>query len=229
MTKTNNKPIHVVIPAYEEEKNIGWVIERLKRLNLDLEIWVIDDGSKDGTAEKARKAGAKVVKHFVNLGQWAALRTGFVLALLNEAKTIVSIDADRQHDPRDLLRLVGTLNGENDDLVIGSRFLRTEKPNMLRHRKLGILFFNKLIEIMTKCKLTDCTSGYRAYKADVIQKILGMLREEQYGSLEFIAKIVRQKAKIKEIPIKARTNTSSKKGELRYGYNLFRTILKELL
>lgn len=229
MKTVGEKPVHVIIPAYEEEKSIGRVVEGLKRLNLDLEVWVVDDGSKDGTAEEARKAGGRVIRHFVNLGQWAALRTGFTAAIMEGAEILVSIDADGQHDPGDLPRLVETINGNDVDLAIGSRFMEANGPDMPRYRRWGIHFFNKLMETSFKCRLTDCTSGYKAYKADLIKKMLPASRENQYGALEFIANAVKLKAKITEVPIKSIKNISSKKGNLRYGYNLLRTVIKSIL
>ena len=223
-----DKSIHVVIPAYMEENNIVHVVEELKRLNMGLKIWVVDDGSRDKTAKKARMTGAEVLRHSLNLGQWAALRTGFIIAIMEGAEILVSIDADGQHDPRDLPELVQPiLNGEAD-VVIGSRFLNAEKPKMANYRYYGIKVFNWLIKVMTGKRLTDCTCGYKAYTAEAIRKLLPYLRENQYGALEFIIKTMKQKFRVLEKPIKTKNNTVSRKGKLRYGYHLLRTIIKEL-
>jgi len=228
MIKTrNDKSIYVFIPACNEERKIGEVIEGLGELDLNLKIHVIDDGSVDGTKKSARKAGAIVVGHPVNLGQWAALRTGFAISLMERADVMVSIDADGQHDPRDLQRLVEPiLNGEAD-IIIGSRFLNGDTPNMPKYRYAGIKVFNKLVEIMTRESLTDCLSGYKAYDMSMIRKIMPYLEENQYGALEFLIKALRHGAKVIEKPIEIKPNAKSQKGKLRYGYNLLRTVVAQ--
>ena len=226
MTK-NNKSIHVCIPACNEEEKVGDVVRGLNELELNLKVHVIDDGSVDGTRESATKAGAIVVEHPVNLGQWAALRTGFAVSLMEGADVMVSIDADGQHDPRDFCMLVEPiLNGEAD-IVIGSRFLNGDAPSMPRYRYVGIKVFNKLVQILTKKKLTDCLSGYKAYDVSMVRKILPYLKEDQYGALEFLVRALRHKAKVIEKPVRMNSNSHSTKGKLRFGYNLLRTVVKQ--
>lgn len=226
MTK-NNRSIHVCIPACNEEEKVGDVVRGLNELELNLKVHVIDDGSMDGTRESAMKAGAIVVEHPVNLGQWAALRTGFAISSIEEADVMVSIDADGQHDPRDVSLLVEpVLNGEAD-IVIGSRFLNGDTPSMPRYRFVGIKVFNKLVQILTKKKLTDCLSGYKAYNMSMVRKILPYLKEDQYGALEFLVRALRHKAKVIEKPVRMNSNSHSTKGKLRFGYNLLRTVIKQ--
>jgi glycosyltransferase involved in cell wall biosynthesis len=168
----NSRSIYVVIPAYNEEETVGDLIKGLKRLNLDLKIIVVDDGSKDKTAEKAREAGAIVVKHVVNLGQWAALKTAFIISLLSDADIIVTLDADGQHKPEDIYFLVDPVLQGEADLVIGSRFMNQSKPVMHKHRYFGIKFFNKIMRLNNGLKLSDCTSGYKAYRANLVAQLL---------------------------------------------------------
>ena len=220
-----DKPIFVFLPACDEEQHIEELVTQLKQLALNLKIHVIDDGSKDATGEIARNAGAVVVRHPVNLGQWAAMRTAFVISLLEDARVMVSVDADGQHDPSELPRLLEPILDGTADIVIGSRFLENANPEMPTYRRVGIKLFNWLLELFTKKQLTDCTSGYKAYNMTVVRKILPNLRENQYGALEFISEAVRQRARIIEEPIPSRTNDVSKKGKIRYGYNLLRSLL----
>lgn len=227
MKKTKiDKPIYVFMPAYNEEGKVEEVIRGLGELKLNLKIHVIDDGSVDGTKEGARKAGAVVVRHPVNLGQWAALRTGFTISLMEGADVVVSVDADGQHDPGDLRRLVEPIFNGEADIVIGSRLLDGDTPNMPRYRYAGIKVFNKLVEMITRKRLTDCLSGYKAYDVSMVKKILPYLRENQYGALEFLITALRHEAKVIEKPIKTKPNAKSKKGKLKFGYNLLRTIIK---
>ena len=226
MTK-NNGSIHVCIPACNEEEKVGDVVRGLRELELNLKVHVIDDGSVDATRESAMKAGAIVVEHPVNLGQWAALRTGFAISLMEGADIMVSIDADGQHNPRDFRMLVEPiLNGEAD-IVIGSRFLNGDTPSMPRYRYVGIKIFNKLVQILTKKKLTDCLSGYKAYDVSMVRKIFPHLKEDQYGALEFLVTALRHEAKVIEKPVRMNSNSHSTKGKLRFGYNLLRTVIKQ--
>ena len=221
----SDKPIFVFLPACNEEKHVEEMVNQLKRLELNLKIYVIDDGSKDATGEIARKSGAVVVRHPVNLGQWAAMRTAFMISLIEDADVMVSVDADGQHDPSDLPKLLEPILEGKADVVIGSRFLEDESPEMPTYRCAGIKLFNRLVEMVSKKRLTDCTSGYKAYNMTMVRRALPNLRENQYGALEFIREALRQRARIVEEPIAARTNDVSKKGKIRYGYNLLRSLL----
>lgn len=223
-----NKQIYVFLPAYNEEKRIEQVVNGLKQLELNMKIFVIDDGSKDGTAEIARKVGAIVVRHPVNLGQWAAMRTAFLISLMEGAEIMVSVDGDGQHDPRDLPKLIEPILDGEADIVIGSRFLNGEIPEMSGYRRVGIGFFNKLIEARIKRRLTDCTSGFKAYNMESVREILPNLTENQYGALEFLVEAATQEARILEKPVRMQNNAVSKKGGIKYGYNLLRTIIKSI-
>jgi len=225
----SNKSVYVFIPAYNEEENIEEVINGLKKLKMNIKTYVIDDGSTDRTAEKARKAGATVIKHPVNLGGGAAIRTAFTIALLNDAEYIVTLDGDGQHDPDELPMIITEMRN-GTDLIIGSRFLKEQKQEMLSYRLLGIKFFSWLVSKMMRIKITDATSGYRAYKTETVRKILFKLKENQYYGLEIVVKMAKNGVDIKEVPITSKTRVKgrSKKGALSYGYNLMRVVIRNL-
>lgn len=222
----SSKPVYVFIPVYNEEENIEEVVRELKELRLNLKTFVIDDGSTDKTAEKARKAGATVISHPINLGGGAAIRTAFTLALLMDTEYIVTLDGDGQHDPKELPKIIKEMEN-GGDLVIGSRFLERQRQRMPLYRLWGINFFSWLTSFAVKTRITDAMSCYRIYKKKMVRMILPELRENQYYGIELIIKMASHKAKIKEIPIKSipRTKGKSKKGVLLYGCNLMRTIL----
>jgi len=111
----------VVIAAYNEAVTIGRVVTEVRRAGYP--VVVVDDGSKDTTAQVAKASGATVMQHPFNLGQGAALQTGIDLALANGAEVIVTFDADGQHGAADISRLAEALNEEKVDFVLGSRFL----------------------------------------------------------------------------------------------------------
>jgi len=225
-----NKPnIHVVIPAYNEEKTIGKVIRAIKEFDPEISVVVVDDGSDDATFKVAEEAGAIVVRHSINLGQWAALRTGFTISLMNGADIIATLDGDGQHDPADLGTVIQPILSDEADLVIGSRFMNTDRPEMPLHRYFGIKFFNGLLRLFTGVRLTDCTSGFKAYKSTLISMLLSKLKENQYGALEVIVKAKRLGARICERPIRSVAAVKTSKGKLKYGYNLLRSLLNALI
>ena len=224
----SSTPIHVLIPALNEEENIGKVIEGLKDLDLNLNIMVLDDGSNDKTAEEAEMRGAKVIRHMVNLGQWAALRTLFHISIMEKGGIVVTLDADGQHSPENLTAIIDLLLRGEADLVIGSRFKEQNKPHMPTHRYFGIKFFNKIMKLRTGFELTDCTSGYKAYRVELLSKLLPKLEENQYGALEVIIEASKLERRVCEIPIISNQSNKTTKGRLRYAYNLLRTIIKSL-
>ena len=113
----------IVVPAYHEEKSIGKVIKELKSAGYK-NIVVVDDGSLDRTSEVAKKQKATVICHPVNRGQGAALRTGIDYALAKGAETIVTFDADGQHDANDIKKMINPVAKGKVDIALGSRFLR---------------------------------------------------------------------------------------------------------
>jgi len=219
-------PVPVFIPAYNEEETIGEVIASLKNLNVDLIIYVVDDGSQDGTFEKARNAGAIVIRHPMNLGGGAAIKTAFMVALKKNYNFIVTMDADGQHEPADLPNLLQAV--KTADFVIGSRFMNRKRPEMPAYRLVGVIFMSWLLRKIIKIELTDATSCYRVYKLSIIRKMLPYLRENQYYALETLILAKKFDAIITEVPItnRLRKKGYSKKGSFKYGFNLMKVILR---
>jgi hypothetical protein len=149
----------VVIPAYNEERFIGSVLLKLRAYPLT--IIVVDDGSSDGTALIARAAGAEVIRHACNQGKGAALNTGLRAARLLEPDVLVLIDADGQHLPEQLPRLVRPILSGQADLVVGSRYL-LPPVGVPRLRVWGHHFFNWLTRWASGVPVSDSQSGYRA-------------------------------------------------------------------
>jgi glycosyltransferase involved in cell wall biosynthesis len=151
--------VWVVIPAYNEAQVIGDVIAGL--LPIRHRILVVDDGSVDATAERARIAGAVVVKHPINLGQGAALQTGIEYALANGAEFIVTFDADGQHRTSEIAVLLEALGTNRADFALGSRFLGTELrvPAPRRFVLRAATWFTRTT---TGLQVTDAHNGLRA-------------------------------------------------------------------
>lgn len=147
-----------IIPAWQEEKTIADIIAGVKRHVPH--VLVVDDCSTDRTGEVARCAGAYVVRHPINLGYGGAVLTGFLFAERQGYERVVYLDADGQHDPVDIPRVLGGL--ESADICIGSRFMGEAGYKMPFLRLLGNQFFGKIAQKLAGCKITDCTSGFRA-------------------------------------------------------------------
>jgi len=158
--------VSVIIPAYNEQDAIADVVARVVGQGRWREVLVVDDGSTDLTAERAEKAGARVVRHPYNKGNGAAAKTG-----IREAKgeVVLLLDADGQHDPQDMLRLAEGV-GVND-LVIGARAAR-DQPAL---RAVGNAVFQALASWLTHRPIPDLTSGFRAARRDRMVEILHLL------------------------------------------------------
>ncbi len=155
----------VVIPAYNEAERVGRVVEEVCRHAPELDLLVVDDCSNDATREVARKSGAMVVSHPINLGDGAARQTGFKFARTRGYRRVVTLDGDAQHDPRSIPDLLAPLDRGEADLVVGTRFGNNQEGARYRAplgRRLGMLLFSRLASALTARRITDTTSGFRA-------------------------------------------------------------------
>lgn len=187
------KKIFAVIAAYNEEKHANKVIKETKKY-ID-NIVLVDDGSEDKTAEKARKSKAIVLRHVVNLGKGAALKTGCDYAVKNKADIIVLIDADAQHDPKEIPKFLENI--KKCDVVLAYRKQNRSMPFVL---KIGNWFINKIIKFLYALKIRDSQCGYRAFTAKAYKKLRWKATDYSIES-EMIAKIGKYKLPYKEIPI----------------------------
>ncbi len=154
------KKVSVVIPAYKEEKVIGTIISGVQSVLGEgdrCEIIVVDDGSPDSTGKVARESGAMVVRHPYNMGNGAAVKSGIRAAT---GDIIVMMDADGQHKPVDIPRLLEQIG--TYDMVIGAR---TKESETSVHRDVANVIYNRFATYLTKKEILDLTSGFRAIKA----------------------------------------------------------------
>ncbi len=149
-----------IIPAFNEEVAIGSVV-LLSREHVD-EVLVVDDGSTDRTASVAEMAGARVLRHHKNLGKGAALKTGFQAT---DADVIVTLDADGQHDPAEIPKLMEPIIRGEADIVNGSRYLHGTDENTPRYRRVGQKILDTATNISTGLEITDTQSGFRAFSS----------------------------------------------------------------
>jgi glycosyltransferase involved in cell wall biosynthesis len=201
----------IVIPAYNEEKSIAKVIKDLKKGGYN-DIVVVDDGSKDNTYSAAEKAGADVLRHFINRGQGAALKTGVDYALMQRADMIVTFDADGQHLVSEIKRMTQPIVKGEVDVTLGSRFLdgKTKLPLKKRMVLKGAVFF---MWLMYGIKLSDAHNGFRALSRKAAQKIEIKADRMEHAS-EIVEEIHKRRMRFKEIPVTIKyTDYSVKKGQ----------------
>jgi len=193
MKLKNLNKVWVVIPAHNEDSHIEEVIKNTKKFAKN--ILVVDDGSKDKTSAIAERSGAFVLRHIVNLGKGAALKTGCEYAIKKGAEKIIVLDADGQHDPKEIPEFVKAL--DNADIIFGYRRLNRKMPFVLRYGNWFIFFMTKLLFGL---KIIDTQCGYRAFKSDTYNKIKWDAQDYSMES-EMIAKTGKAHLKYSQIPI----------------------------
>jgi hypothetical protein len=223
--------IAVLVPAYNEADSIGYVLDRIPEevCGVATAVLVVDDGSRDGTGEVARAHGATVARHVINRGGGAALRTGYRLMAESKASIVVTLDADGQHLPSEMGRLVEPVVSGEVAVAHGSRVLGEAEPNH-RAREAGIVFFNKLVSLITRTKVSDCSNGYRAVRADVLPQLV--LRQEQFHTSEFLIEAIKRGIPAKEVPVTVASRMhghSKKPAVVRYGLGFANAIVRTWL
>ena len=174
------KNLLVVIPAFNEQESIVQVVSELKSLGFDCV--VVDDDSQDLTAERAKTAGAFVLRLPFNLGVGGALRTGFRFALLRGYEAIVQVDADGQHSSQEITQLIGTANATGADLVLGSRFMAGELSMSIgRTRRVVMRILAVLASRACGTKITDSTSGFRLIRSQLLSELAEKMPSNYLG------------------------------------------------
>ena len=159
-----------IIPAYNEENSIRRIVKDASRF-VD-EILVVDDGSEDMTAKEAESAGAKTIRHLSNSGIGSSLRTGYSYCLSKPCDIVVQLDADGQHDPQFVPLMINHMITYNLDIVTGSRFLGERSEDHALLRRAGIKLFSVLASSYGSARITDVTSGFRAYRSAALRLIV---------------------------------------------------------
>jgi len=223
--------IAVVIPAYNEAENVGKVLDLIPEqvCGKETAVLVVDDGSRDGSGDVAAEHGAIVARHVVNRGGGAALRTGYRLMADSGAEVVVTLDADGQHLPAEMERLVQPVLDREVDVAHGSRVLGEADGNAFS-RELGIVFFNRLVSLITRTKVSDCSNGYRAVRATVLPQLV--LRQEQFHTSEFMIEAIKRGVPAREVPVtvaKRLHGHSKKPAVVRYGLGFANAIVRTWL
>lgn len=214
--------IYIVIPAFNEEKVVGQVVREVKKAGYD-KIILVDDGSSDRTVKEAESAGATVLRHKINRGKGAAVKTGIEAAKLFNADVAVTMDGDGQHNPVEIDRLISKIS-QDFDVVLGSRLLNRKEMPTLRviYNFLGNLFTWYLHGLW----VTDSQSGFRAYSRKALDLIDTRSDRYEYDS-EIIREIYRHKLKFTEVPVSVRyTKYSMGKTEKQSFLNGLKTVAR---
>jgi glycosyltransferase involved in cell wall biosynthesis len=196
----------VFIPAWNEEESVAEVIAGVRKALPDADILVVDDGSVDATARRAGEAGARVASLPFNQGLGAALQTGYLYALRNDYDLCAHLDADGQHPPAEVARLLAEVETGRADLAIGSRYrdvteVAEEDYRPTFSRRLGTNLFRFFLTIATRQHFTDTTSGMRAANRRVMALFAGRYSHD-FAEIESLQRAVRQGLRVEELPVR---------------------------
>lgn len=214
------KKILIIVPAYNEADQIQNTVREILSAEIGAKVLVVDDGSKDDTARRARLAGCHVVSLPFNTGIGGAVQTGFKYAFENDFDVAVQVDGDGQHDASYVAALIKPVTEDSFDMVIGSRFLPPFTGYQSSFvRKIGIHFFSYLISFFCGFKVTDPTSGFRAYNKKMI-RIFSEGYPVDFPEPEAIMIARRYGVRIAEIPVEMRKRPSGH-SSIRYLFTLY--------
>ncbi len=223
--------IFVVIPAYNEKESIGSVIDSLLKGGYS-RIVVVDDGSSDLTSRIAESRHVHVLRHPINRGQGAALKTGIDYSLLQGADIIVTFDADGQHQVKDIKKMVEPVRKGEADITLGSRFLKGSSSNMPFLRKIYLKVGAFIIFFMYGVRLTDSHNGLRALSRKAASSIEIRCDKMDHAS-EIIDQIKKNNLRYREIPVDIKYTEYSQKHGQHYVTNafniFFRMVYKKLM
>lgn len=178
MTATNDRVL-IIVPAWNEARNVGHTVREILEARGDYDVVVIDDGSTDATAAVARDSGATVINLPFNLGVGGAMRTGFTYAQRHGYQRAIQVDADGQHNPADIALVLSGLHAA--DISIGARFADVGDYEVRGPRRWAMIFLAKVMSKVAKTRLTDATSGFRAAGPRAIAQYVAYYPAEYFG------------------------------------------------
>jgi glycosyltransferase involved in cell wall biosynthesis len=192
-----------IVPAFNEERNVGRVIDELHAFDPGLDVVVVSDGSVDRTVEVAREHGAHVIRLPFNLGIGGAVQTGFRYAFENEYELAVRVDGDGQHDPAQLARVLEPVLAGEADIVVGSRFAGDSAYTSTAARRVGIRVLAWVVSAIARQRVTDTTSGFQALNRQAI-RLFARDYPHDYPEVEGMVMVIRHRLRLREVPVSMR-------------------------
>lgn len=203
MANSNYARTLVIMPAWNEAETVGKTVAETIALGVNYNVLVVDDGSMDRTAAEAEAAGATVLRLPFNLGVGGAMRAGFKYAARIGYDAVIQVDADGQHDPRDIERVLSGL--ETADISIGARFAARGEYKVSGPRKWAMQLLARVISALAKTRLTDVTSGFRAANAKAIRQYLDHYPSEYLGdTIDSLVVAIKSGCRVVQVPVEMR-------------------------
>lgn len=217
--------LFVIVPCYNEENKIKDILGKIIGLKLDKDIIVVDDGSIDNTAQIVKENFRNIflLKHRINLGKGAALKTGCEAAIKLGADTIVLMDADGQHQPEIIPKMIRQLREEKLDVVFGARKIDKKMPNLYY---IGNIFLTKLINWVSGINIIDSQTGFKVFNSNIYDKILWQ-SADYFVETEMIINIGKNKLKYGHTFIETIYNDLYKGTTFFDGLKIFFNVLKQ--
>jgi glycosyltransferase involved in cell wall biosynthesis len=198
-----------IVPAYNEAEAIEAVIDELRSVDPGLEIVVVDDGSMDGTAARAEKLGAEVIRLPFNVGIGGAMQTGYQYARDQGFELAIQVDGDGQHDPGEIAALIEPVVSGKADMAVGTRFAGGSRYRPPFARRVGIQIFAGMVSLIIRQRVTDTTSGFRAVNRHGIV-LFASDYPHDYPEVETTVLVHRHRLRMVEVPVAMRTRATGR-------------------
>jgi len=210
----------IIVPAWNESKNVGNTVREILDQFAHYDVVVIDDGSTDDTAHVARAAGARVLVLPFNMGVGGAMRTGFTFAQREGYHQAIQVDADGQHNPRDIPLVLAGL--EDADISIGARFADVGDYQAKGPRRWAMVFLASVISRVAKTRLTDVTSGFRAANRRAIDQYVRYYPAEYLGdTVDSLVSAIHSGLSVTQVPVAMRARVHGKPSQSFVGSTIY--------
>jgi glycosyltransferase involved in cell wall biosynthesis len=219
-----------IVPALNEERAIGAVIEEIRAFDPTFDVLVVDDGSRDGTADAALRHGARVVRLPFNLGIGGSVQTGFRYAFDHGYDLVARIDGDGQHDPAQLDSLLPVVVRGEADICVGSRFAGSDGYRSSGTRRIGIRILAQTVSLLTGQRVTDTTSGFQVLDRKAIA-LFAQDYPHDYPEVEAAVMLHKHRLRLAEVPVsmRERAHGNSSITALRSVYYMAKVLLAVLV
>ncbi|MGN8024964.1 glycosyltransferase family 2 protein [Microbacterium sp. 22242] len=215
----------IIVPAWNEGRNVGNTVREIRETDPTYDVVVVDDGSEDDTAHIAREAGATVLSLPFNLGVGGAMRTGFTYAQRHGYHRAIQVDADGQHNPADIDRVLSGL--DEADISIGARFADVGEYKVKGPRRWAMVFLARTVSRVARTRLTDVTSGFRAANQRAIGQYIAYYPTEYLGdTIDSLVAACHAGLTVTQIPVamRARVHGNPSQGPIGSSIYLLRSV-----